>query len=766
MHLTKSVHVRIPVNFVFVGFGGEGNKGFALDEEALVAWFQHIEHEMPNVIVPMGEDYVTTGVNETPRTHIDYSFDIQVSKVDAAVTTLVEDAIFWHLRREAVGNEEQASDVHNKHYTNPYLVSSLLASLGERLDLNAQSYTVFVLNPNHPVEEGEVYGYRTGLANGELATLLDNEMLGAKLADVFGHDTDYDFAADAGVRPQVEAGEVRQVGPNLKFKDLSRESHAWAQEIMLKFAQYRNASVAGGSEPRDASCYFGTPDDTEDRLICAPAQLAMHDEARDPLNHAIGILNQGNNFERTYIGKAHKHRIQENCLVDAWISHKRFAFIDLTAGPFEWGPSVGGNGLKTNITLPKIPSSAKDLAQSNIIQFIKDNRLRRAKLESEQLMIQTIYENTCSSDTQIDDEQCNHLKQSMEKIQGLLNDEKDWDQIFNADNEESTMNQIDMLLGNLEYDPRSNFNFNYDHFKREMEKLKAPAQEFTFTIKSVSMAEDQALSLAFHSSLKTVLLPTITEDGGFETKMNYYIDSKEIKYQLTRLNPDNHVFIDKTLQAKTLANMVVAVQTNIFSHASTFSCNGSPTTMYLGNPVSAVLASTAMALGGLVPNQIAYSEASKSATQSWQWSVGDSPTARTYTFPFAYFSEFQRDAILRNYVVSALERSISITNSASKLLLGHKTNPSNYISLNMYSEYEDVSIQFAQIRDQWSLVADYMEKLDFSKAISLATLSEKTASVFMENVKQISSNVYLTDYMLIVLSLVLLHKKKSKLKIN
>lgn len=32
----------------------------------------------------------------------------------------------------------------------------------------------------------------------------------------------------------------------------------------------------------------------------------------------------------------------------------RWAFVDLTAGPFSWGPAVGGIGVKTEITLPSV----------------------------------------------------------------------------------------------------------------------------------------------------------------------------------------------------------------------------------------------------------------------------------------------------------------------------------------------------------------------------------------------------------------------------
>lgn len=38
------------------------------------------------------------------------------------------------------------------------------------------------------------------------------------------------------------------------------------------------------------------------------------------------------------------------CLTDAWVSGHRFAWIDLQAGPFEWGPAAGGKGIKTATT--------------------------------------------------------------------------------------------------------------------------------------------------------------------------------------------------------------------------------------------------------------------------------------------------------------------------------------------------------------------------------------------------------------------------------
>ena len=34
---------------------------------------------------------------------------------------------------------------------------------------------------------------------------------------------------------------------------------------------------------------------------------------------------------------------------------RRFAFLDLTAGPFEWGPIIGGEGVRSKGSIPNVP---------------------------------------------------------------------------------------------------------------------------------------------------------------------------------------------------------------------------------------------------------------------------------------------------------------------------------------------------------------------------------------------------------------------------
>lgn len=39
--------------------------------------------------------------------------------------------------------------------------------------------------------------------------------------------------------------------------------------------------------------------------------------------------------------------VNEDCLVDTWVTNERTAFMDLTAGPFHWGPLIAADGVSS-----------------------------------------------------------------------------------------------------------------------------------------------------------------------------------------------------------------------------------------------------------------------------------------------------------------------------------------------------------------------------------------------------------------------------------
>ncbi|GJZ87391.1 hypothetical protein Tco_0659001 [Tanacetum coccineum] len=55
--------------------------------------------------------------------------------------------------------------------------------------------------------------------------------------------------------------------------------------------------------------------------------------------------------------------VHAECLTDTWIGKDRWAFIDLSAGPFSWGPAVGGEGVHTELSLPNVEKTIGAVAE-------------------------------------------------------------------------------------------------------------------------------------------------------------------------------------------------------------------------------------------------------------------------------------------------------------------------------------------------------------------------------------------------------------------
>ena len=59
-------------------------------------------------------------------------------------------------------------------------------------------------------------------------------------------------------------------------------------------------------------------------------------------------MTSGSEFEKDYIIRLLLNKNEmavEDCLTDNWITSERTFFLDLTAGPFEWGPLIGSEGV-------------------------------------------------------------------------------------------------------------------------------------------------------------------------------------------------------------------------------------------------------------------------------------------------------------------------------------------------------------------------------------------------------------------------------------
>jgi hypothetical protein len=223
-----SVNIPIHINLILIGFDGDGNRGIHLTQHDLEPWLEHIEHTLPHLVIPVGEEQLTTQIIKTPRLPVKYKYTTRVIKLSQLVTTILEDAIFWHLRPEnSLVAEHQLTTEREHHsqyfYVDAFKFSSLLNSLLKFLKLN-NTYTLFVLNPKSPVDSDETYGYRTGFSELEIRFLYQNfEYSTPSFSDLYyppeTHRTDEHL---------VDFETVKELkNYTIHWKDMTRESEVY-----------------------------------------------------------------------------------------------------------------------------------------------------------------------------------------------------------------------------------------------------------------------------------------------------------------------------------------------------------------------------------------------------------------------------------------------------------------------------------------------------------------------------------------------------------
>eukprot|EP01088_Endostelium_zonatum_P014909 TRINITY_DN3441_c0_g1_i1.p2 TRINITY_DN3441_c0_g1~~TRINITY_DN3441_c0_g1_i1.p2 ORF type:complete len:267 (-),score=59.25 TRINITY_DN3441_c0_g1_i1:1302-2102(-) len=166
MTQTHAVVVPIHVNLIFLGFQSDGNKGIDLNSENISPWFEHLDHVLPHVTVPVGEEQTTTNRFVSPTHPIKYRLHIKIIQLDTLVNTVIEDMIYWHLRKNtnfppmSPNPEATSKGPPDMYYVDAYKISGVLNHLIETLKLGdgkkegkgIGGYTLFVMNPKKPFE--------------------------------------------------------------------------------------------------------------------------------------------------------------------------------------------------------------------------------------------------------------------------------------------------------------------------------------------------------------------------------------------------------------------------------------------------------------------------------------------------------------------------------------------------------------------------------------------------------------------------------------
>ncbi|XP_042035159.1 uncharacterized protein LOC121781492 [Salvia splendens] len=96
-------------------------------------------------------------------------------------------------------------------------------------------------------------------------------------------------------------------------------------------------------------------------------------------------------------------------------------------------------------------------------------------------------------------------------------------------------------------------------------------------------------------------------------------------------------------------------------------------------PTKAALAAVSEHLAGVLPLHLVYSQVHETAIEDWTRSVGCNPVF-CYIWRFTCFP-IQSDTIARSYILTTLEESIQLVNSAINLLLMERTSEHTFKAL-------------------------------------------------------------------------------------
>ncbi|KAH8506207.1 hypothetical protein H0E87_013145, partial [Populus deltoides] len=319
-----SMYLPVPVNFIFIGFEGKGNQAFKLHSEE----------------IGVGSQKLITSLNIHAYQKLE-NFSVHAIQMGEKVTYIFEHAINLLARKDDVSDNSDNKDV--LWQVDMDVMDALFSSLVDYLQLD-NAYNVFILNPKHDLKRAK-YGYRRGLSESEITFLKENKSLQTKILQSGGVSESV-LALDKIKRPLYEKH------PMTAFTWTLTEETDTVEWYNICLDALNNAE----------KLYQGK--DTSDIIQ----------------NKVLQLLKGKNEDMKLLLEKELKSGgfsdFPAECLTDTWIGRDRWAFIDLTAGPFSWGPAVGGEGVRTERSLPNVQKTIGAVAE--ISEDEAEERLQEA----------------------------------------------------------------------------------------------------------------------------------------------------------------------------------------------------------------------------------------------------------------------------------------------------------------------------------------------------------------------------------------------------
>ncbi|KAF4353914.1 hypothetical protein G4B88_009392 [Cannabis sativa] len=811
-----SIYLQVPVNFIFVGFEGKGNQEFKLQSEELERWFTKIDHIFEHARIPqigqVLDPFYKISVEKELRhhlpivSHVNYNFSVHAIVMGEKVTSIFEQALRVLSRDDDV-SAAKGDNVDAFFQVDLDAMEVIFTSLVEYLQLE-NTYNVFILNPKRDAKRPK-YGYRRGLSDSELSFLKENKTLQTMIRQS-GGTPEAVLALDKIKKP------VYEKHPGVEFSLRIAEDSETVEWYNMCLEALNNID-----------------------------KLSHGKDTASIIQNKVLQLLKGKNedmklvFEKEL--RSGDYSAQAECLTDTWIGKDRWAFIDLSAGPFSWGPAVGGEGVRTELSLPNVEKTIGSV--SELSEDEAEDRLQEAIQEKFAVFGDKDHQAIDILLAEIDiyelfafkhckgrrvklalceelDERMRDLKNELQSFEGEEYDEahktkaiealkrmENWN-LFSDTHEEhqnytvardtfladlgatlwGSMRHIispSIAEGAFHYYEKISFQLFFitqEKFKRfdqlpvdldalkiGLQSLLLSSQKLSFSPHMLPLSEDPALAMAFSVARRAAAVPLLLVNGTYRKNIHTYLDSSILQYQLQRLNDHGSLkgmhahsrstlevpifwfihgeplFVDKHYQAKALSDMIIVAQSETSTWESHLQCNGRSLLMDLRRPIKAALAAASEHLAGLIPLHLVYSQAHETAMEDWMWSVGCNPYS--ITSQGWHISQFQSDTIARSYIITTLEESIEMVNSAIHLLIMERTSILPHTLTNLtepaeksfklfLSQERELVNKYNYVVSLWRRISTVSGELHYVDAIRLLHTLEDASKGFYSLVNQ------------------------------
>ncbi|KAG1665506.1 hypothetical protein FOA52_009768 [Chlamydomonas sp. UWO 241] len=364
-----AIHMPVPLNFVFLGFDGDGHLDVTYTTAQLQGWFGHLDHVLPHARIELSElscaedGYCAGLVHGSYRpkalhsyVHLNFTCQVVAIKRRSVIATF-ERAIHIFSRPVVLTVHGEATGAAQVDATKfEAFVDHFVASLGLEFQ-----YTQIVINPVwSPMVPN--YGYRVGLSASEIDHIgkAGKEQLMRLLADLRDDEP--------ALPPPIQKGMWRDSrwtifvaqSADAKFSvnDLTGASEEWVQLIdpyLKREDDHRNRQLKASLEPTGTAAVVQAARVL--KRLTGPLTSALREE----------LFGQPEKL----LSKFRTMHPAEDCVVGNWVGRKRWMLLDLTAGTSDWGPATGGEGVVTKNTIPRVDDYFGSLA--------RDQRVERAK---------------------------------------------------------------------------------------------------------------------------------------------------------------------------------------------------------------------------------------------------------------------------------------------------------------------------------------------------------------------------------------------------